>query len=239
MCAFVGKGNCVAGDWIKMRTSLFTHPKVVRMASALRADSLRTVGGLMSVWCLFDVHSEDGRLEGYTLDAIDEHVRWEGFAAAMKAVGWLDDSDPSGLFLPHFDSHNGQSAKRRAQEADRKREGRKLSALDADKKRTREEKRREDKKEENTPRKRVDVERPESVSEQTWEDFVALRKAKHAPLTATALRRLESQAEKGGRTLEQALAMCCERGWQGYQADWDKGSTPAQTAAYRPWEGAL
>ncbi|MEG0637311.1 MAG: hypothetical protein RR517_32860, partial [Pseudomonas sp.] len=43
-----------------------------------------------------------------------------------------------------FEAHNGQSAKRRAQDADRKRNVRKASASEADKKRTREEKRRED-----------------------------------------------------------------------------------------------
>lgn len=131
----------MAGDWIKMRTDLFTHPKVVRISSALKADALRTVGGLMSVWSLFDAHSIDGELEGYTIDAIDDHLRWAGFGEAMKAVYWLEQT-PQGLVLPEFDTHNGASAKRRAQDADRKREGRKTSAPEADKKRTREEKRR-------------------------------------------------------------------------------------------------
>ena len=36
----------MAGDWIKMRADLFTHPKVVRISSALKADTLRTVGGI-------------------------------------------------------------------------------------------------------------------------------------------------------------------------------------------------
>ncbi|WP_217316360.1 hypothetical protein [Rhodanobacter sp. B04] len=137
----------MAGDWIKMRSDLFTHPKVVRISSALKADMLRTVGGLMSAWCLFDAHSSDGKLDGYTLEALDELLRWTGFAAAMVAVGWLHsvvDETGSSLVLPEFDTHNGQSAKRRAQESDRKRNVRKASALDADKKRTREEKRREE-----------------------------------------------------------------------------------------------
>lgn len=141
----------MAGDWIKMRSDLFTHPKVVRMASALKADKLRTVGGLMSVWCLFDEHSIDGELEGYTFDEVDDHLRWSGFSAAMCAIGWLSETE-KGLSLPEFDTHNGQSAKRRAQDADRKREVRKVSASDADEKRTREEKRREEKKEEKTER---------------------------------------------------------------------------------------
>lgn len=142
----------MAGDWIKMRSDLFTHPKVVRMSSALKADGrpalladrMRTVGGLMAVWCLFDAHSTDGKLAGYSLEAIDEQVGMPGFGRAMASVEWITE-DATGLVLPEFDKHNGQSAKRRAQEADRKREARKSSASGADKMRTREEKRREDK----------------------------------------------------------------------------------------------
>lgn len=156
----------MAGDWIKMRVDLFTSPKVVRIASALKVDRLRTVGGLMSAWCLFNVHSEDGFLPDYTKNILDDLVGLIGFAEQMEAVGWLESS-PEGLKIPRFDAHNGASAKRRAMDADRKRLGRdenkkqinlhsktadntkkqnalKVSASKADKNRTREEKRREE-----------------------------------------------------------------------------------------------
>jgi hypothetical protein len=124
-----------------MRMNLRTHPKVVRMASALQADRLRVIGGLHAVWCMADEHTEDGNLPGYSLAALDESISWPGFASAMKAIDWLIES-PHGLELPRFDEHNGASAKRRAQESERKRRDRKTSAPNADKKRTREEKRR-------------------------------------------------------------------------------------------------
>ncbi|HGG8870392.1 TPA: DnaT-like ssDNA-binding domain-containing protein [Enterobacter hormaechei subsp. xiangfangensis] len=133
----------MAGDWIKMRADLHTHPKVVRMASALKADRLRIVGGLHSAWCLFDVHSVDGLLDGYSADTLDDMIGFPGFSRAMMAVGWLEENGES-LVMPRFEAHNGRSAKRRAQDADRKRNVRKASASEADKKRTREEKRRED-----------------------------------------------------------------------------------------------
>lgn len=134
----------MAGDWIKMRADLHTHPKVVRMASALKADRLRIVGGLHSAWCLFDVHSVDGLLDGYSLETLDDMIGFPGFSAAMVAVGWLE-TDGENLVMPRFSEHNGQSAKRRAQDAARKRNVRKSSASDADILRTREEKRREEK----------------------------------------------------------------------------------------------
>lgn len=160
----------MAGDWIKMRTDLLTSPKVVRMASALNADRFRIVGGLLSVWSLFDAHSADGSLSGYSLDSLDELAAWPGFAAAMAAVGWLVDTGES-LDLPRFEAHNGASAKRRAQDADRKRGVRKLSASDADEKRTREEKRRDKEQQQGDPpedaRQRfvmVETWRPDEVS---------------------------------------------------------------------------
>lgn len=135
----------MAGYWIKMRTDLATCPKVVRISSALNADRLRIVGGLHSVWCLFDTHSVDGNLEGYTVATVDSLIGFSGFARAMIDVGWLIEST-GGLALPRFEDHNGLSAKRRATDSDRKRNVRNASASDADKKRTR----REEKKGENT-----------------------------------------------------------------------------------------
>jgi hypothetical protein len=90
------------------------------------------------------MHTEDGTLLGYSAATLDSYLRWDGFAAAMMSVGWLEEC-AEGLVLPDFDTHNGKSAKRRAQESERKRVVRKTSALDADKMRTREEKRREEK----------------------------------------------------------------------------------------------
>lgn len=135
----------MAVDWIKMRADLHTHPKIVRIMSALKADRLRVIGGLHAVWCLFDAHSTDGFLDGYDFETLDNFIGWPGFSGAMNAIDWLE-GDENGLFAPRFDEHNGQSAKRRAQESERKRNDRKTSASDADKKRTREEKRRVDSK---------------------------------------------------------------------------------------------
>ena len=121
----------MAGDWIKMRTELRTHPKIVHILSAVRqhdvgtkSDTFRVIGGLHAVWAIFDAHSVDGRLPGYTLDALDEGIGWTGFARAMQSVGWLDQDGDQGLVLPEFSEHNGKSAKRRAEDLKRKREER-------------------------------------------------------------------------------------------------------------------
>lgn len=143
----------MAGDWIKMRIELQTHPKVFRMVSALKADRLRVIGGLHVAWSIFDTHSADGVLHGYTCDAMDAVIGWSGFTQAMVDVGWASINEEQSLVMPRFDEHNGKSAKRRANDVERKRSSRvsgdvrEMSASEADKSVTREEKRREEKKE--------------------------------------------------------------------------------------------
>lgn len=220
----------MAGDWIKMRVDLPTHPKVVRMASACKADRLRVVGGLLSVWSLFDVHSAGGQLEGYSPEVLDETIGFPGFSHAMISVGWLE-FDGSSLWMPRFEDHNGQSAKKRAQDADRKRNDRNSSAPEADKKRTREEKRREEEKKEEppiSPKPKTEKSQVVTASDlesrgvdpQVAADFLALRAKKRAPVTATALAGLEREAAAAGMSLDAALRTSSERGWQGFKAEW-------------------
>lgn len=61
---------------------------------------------------------------------------------------------------------------------------------------------------------------PEDVDAQLWADWLAVRKAKRAPLTATALAGVQREADKAGITLAEALRCCVEAGWQGFRAEW-------------------
>ena len=61
------------------------------------------------------------------------------------------------------------------------------------------------------------------MSEEVWQDFQTLRRAKKAPLTNSAISRIEKEAGKAGILLEAALIECCARGWTGFKADWMKG----------------
>jgi uncharacterized protein YdaU (DUF1376 family) len=86
---------------------------------------------------------------------------------------------------------------------------------------------------EKTARKRaapVGASCPDSVSEDVWRDWTALRKAKRAPVSPTVLAEAEREAGKAGMTLDAFLRVWCARGSQGLQADWLKphevGSTP-------------
>ena len=69
------------------------------------------------------------------------------------------------------------------------------------------------------------IEKPTGVSEQVWDDFISLRKAKRAPLSATALASIAKEAEKAAMHIEEALTECVTRGWQSFKAEWMKPKT--------------
>lgn len=71
---------------------------------------------------------------------------------------------------------------------------------------------------------------PDGVSAIVWESFLTVRKAKKAPVTAVALTGIEKEAQKAGYTLEQALAMCCTRGWASFKAAWVQEKVTASEA---------
>jgi hypothetical protein len=113
----------MAADWIKMRIDLQTHPKVVRILSATMADKFRVIGGLHAVWAIFDTHSVDGILNGYSPSILDHLIGWDGFSQAMIDVKWLS-FDGENLTVPEFEEHNGASGKRRAEDQKRKKKSR-------------------------------------------------------------------------------------------------------------------
>lgn len=64
------------------------------------------------------------------------------------------------------------------------------------------------------------IERPADVDQQTWADWLQLRKAKKAPVTETVLKSAISESAKAGLPLERFLGIWCARGSQGLEASW-------------------
>lgn len=60
------------------------------------------------------------------------------------------------------------------------------------------------------------------VDRQVAADFVAMRKAKKAPISQTALKMIQAESVKAGMTMQDALSECVLRGWTGFKADWVK-----------------
>lgn len=234
----------MAGDWIKMRIDLQSHPKIVRILSATDSDKFRVIGGLHAVWSIFDTHSEDGVLKGYSTRALDHVIGWEGFSKQLVDVGWLEELTES-LVMPGFVDHNGKSAKRRAEDQKRKREDRNnlknvrnQSANECDRNGTREEKRREEKKPNTKAEQKnwVQTLTQLGVDHDHAKDWLEVRKGKNAKMTETALKGVQREAAKAGLSLAQAIKMAAENAWQGFKAEWitKQGVVNGRTQENRP-----
>ena len=103
-----------------MRVNLVTDPAVKAMARALKIDAFSVVGRLHSLWSWADEHTDNGEIPWITFDDLDDMIGKRGFAAQMAAVGWLQDCGEA-IRFPNFERHNGDSAKRRVMETERKR----------------------------------------------------------------------------------------------------------------------
>ncbi len=123
----------MADDWIKMRASLITHPKVTAIARLLYEDvgfrnwigldpegvrtrvterysALRyvTVTGLLVLWSCARRHGvfdgSDLILQHSTLEDIDHMAGVPGFGPALLAVGWI--TEQHGITFYNFKSYN-------------------------------------------------------------------------------------------------------------------------------------
>lgn len=72
------------------------------------------------------------------------------------------------------------------------------------------------------------VSKPDDVDQQVWDDFLTMRKAKDAPVTETALKKLTGEAQKARMSVQQALETCCAQGWRGFKAEWVQGHVAQQ-----------
>lgn len=121
----------MAGDWIKMRTSLVTSPKVNGIARILEqspevgkmftlehnttlSDVVTrnvtrnvTVSLLVTFWSAANEHSRNGVFENADLSDIDDIVGVPGFGAALSTVGWaIHDAENNCVILPNFNEYN-------------------------------------------------------------------------------------------------------------------------------------
>lgn len=71
-------------------------------------------------------------------------------------------------------------------------------------------------------RTKTTIDRPDDVGEQVWDEFLILRKQKRKTFTELALKGMRREAEAAGLSLEEAMTMCVEHGWQSFQAKYVK-----------------
>lgn len=224
----------MAGDWIKMRTDLWDHPKVVRIVSAICPDGVRNfserckiVGALYRTWALADTHADDGILDGYDAAALDFLVGIEGWSLNLQHVGWLT-VEPQRLVLNNFTEHNGLTAKRRAEDAARKGRVRKASAKCPKKngQKSAKLKNREEKRREEINPLPLSLQNDELAA--LWCDYLKHRREKRSALTATAARMAIKELEELG--VERSIAALRHSIAKGYLGVFEPGDSRSATA---------
>ncbi len=99
-------------NWIKVEHTTPDKPEVIRMAHLLGIDQDAVLGKLVRVWSWADQNSTDGVSLSVTNAFLDRYSCQPGFAAAMRAVGWITGNDGDMTF-PNFELHNAATAKKR------------------------------------------------------------------------------------------------------------------------------
>lgn len=102
----------MAGDWIKFELTTLDKPEVCQIADFADIDPDAVVGKLMRVWGWFDQQTEKGNAPSVSKKLLDRLVGVTGFCDHMKLVGWMIEADGV-ISLPHFERHNGKTAKNR------------------------------------------------------------------------------------------------------------------------------
>ncbi|MEX5626091.1 DnaT-like ssDNA-binding domain-containing protein [Pseudomonas marginalis] len=102
----------MAGDWIKFELTTLDKPEVCQIADLADIDPDAVVGKLMRVWGWFDQQTENGNAPSVSKKLLDRLVGVTGFCEHMKSVDWMLEAEGV-ISLPHFDRHNGKTAKNR------------------------------------------------------------------------------------------------------------------------------
>lgn len=213
----------MAGDWIKMRVGLWTHPKVVTLSSRLRVTRCHTIGALHCVWGIADQHAdESGQIE-MSADALDSLCETPGMTAAMAGVGWISLAGESLQFVD-YQAHNGVTGKSRAEASRRQRASRNRHAPVTKKRdQRRGEKKREEKKSIPLP---PSLDTPDF--REAWAEWESHRQETRKPLTPTSVKRQFADLVKIGvvRSVA-AIRHSIAKGYQGiFEPDAKRASGP-------------
>lgn len=66
------------------------------------------------------------------------------------------------------------------------------------------------------------LQKPEELTDEFWQDFLAYRKQKKAPVTERVVSLLRKEAKTAGWKLEEVINEMMVRNWTGFKADWVK-----------------
>ena len=105
-------------EWIKVRHAIPDHPKVKMVAHILGIDQDTALGKIIRFWQYVDRYST-GHALVMDVSLVDAEMGVTGFVEALQTVGWARVT-ARGIEVPEFEKHNGETAKKRADNQRRK-----------------------------------------------------------------------------------------------------------------------
>lgn len=239
-------------DWFRWHHGCVTDPKfqlVAKRAGVRLSDVIAVWAYLLEQASAAVERGDYGDIDAEAVDCLfgfDDGVT-ESIIGTMQARGLIEDGSIASWEKrqPKREREDSNSAERKRQQRAREADANNATPSHA---KSRQEKPREEEsreepsslRSEGSRAKRSAAPRPDDVTEQTWEDWQALRKAKKAPVTETVLSQARQEAEKAGMPLEDFLCIWCARGSQGLEASWLKPhelqsarASPAGETAYQ------
>ncbi len=126
--------------WIKVETHTPDKAEIRHIARRCHCTKAEAFLAFFRLFVWLDEQTDDGHVEFFTPEDADDLAGLPGFGDALQEVRWITFS-PGGAVVSNWDRHNGQSAKRRCMDAERKRavrmESGRVSASEADELETR------------------------------------------------------------------------------------------------------
>lgn len=99
-------------------TSLPRSAKVMQLSAALKVDRLKALGAAVDWFCWVDEQCADGCTK-LTPRQVDEVLGIKRLSDALASIGWAHVGEDGLVYVVDFDHHNGETAKSRAQNAER------------------------------------------------------------------------------------------------------------------------
>ena len=117
--------------WIKVETHTPDKAELRHIARRCQCSRAEAFLAFFRVLVWLDEQTEDGQVDYFTAADADEIAGLAGFGAALAEVRWVHFG-AGGAVVANWERHNGQSAKRRCLDAERKRVVRMESGQTAD-----------------------------------------------------------------------------------------------------------
>jgi len=121
----------MAGDWMKIELETPNKIEVTEMAEFLGVSNNEVVGMLVSYFAWLNQHCKDGALPISSIKFLNNLTGSAEFCNALSLVGWLQFSEDR-VEVVNYDRHNGQNAKKRAENNRRVAKSRLIKKIEED-----------------------------------------------------------------------------------------------------------